>query len=241
MSRIILFTADLAAMHQVKAAVGACDVSDALMLTHFADAAEGLSILTGTTPEHDRIAALLVDVTLPDGDGALLVDALRDAGLVAPLIMLHDAHVYAAQRLGEAASRKPVAMVAKTSPLPMLVAALRRALSVGEGVGVAAEVAAQAIEHDRPETVREPAIKAAAKPDSGMTPDEISWRIKRLSVREREVLALFCQGYSGKIVARKLGTELKTVFNQCTSIFEKTGVRPMRRLITLLSQAESGS
>ncbi len=241
MSVIIVFTADQAALNQVKAALLACDSSGGLALSHYKDATSGLDALLAESALNTQIAAFIIDVTLPDGDGALLVDALREAGHTAPLVMLHDTQAYATQRLGEAASRKPVAMVAKTSPLPMLVAAIRRALSASDTVAATAQPAIKAIDTKSPETAIQAVQKLTTQADANVTPDDISWRVKRLSVREREVLALFCQGYAGKIVARKLGTELKTVFNQCSSIFEKTGVRPMRRLITLLAQAESRS
>ncbi len=241
MSVIILFTADQAALNQVKAALAACDSSGGLVLSHYNDATSGLGDLLVETTPNTQVSAFIIDVTLPDGDGALVVDALREAGHTAPFVMLHDSQAYASQRLGEAASRKPVAMVAKTSPLPMLIAAIRRALAASSAAQMLTQPTIKTADMESAQVATPAVQKTAGKPDTNPGPDDINWRIKRLSTREREVLALFCQGYAGKMVARKLGTELKTVFNQCSSIFEKTGVRPMRRLITLLAQAESRS
>jgi DNA-binding NarL/FixJ family response regulator len=236
MGKVILFTSDRAALHQVEAALLAYDSQGMMTLVHFEDGASGLDAMLNGLHKPAEISALLVDVTLPDGDGALLVDALRDGGHTAALVMMHDAHAFAMQRLGEAASRRPVAMISKTSPTPMLVAALRRALEGSMAAGAAASSNVNA--PLTPKSISGKLTSAVQETEAGA---DIGWRVERLSAREREVLALFCQGYSGKDVARKLGTELKTVFNQCASIFEKTGVRPMRRLITLLAQTESRS
>jgi DNA-binding NarL/FixJ family response regulator len=227
MSEVVLFTADQSALHLVQAAVSALGDSG-VSLTHYNDASTGLAVLLGGEGVASlKVRAFMIDVTLPDGDGALVVDALRDCGFDQPLVILHDTHAFAMQRLADAASRKPVAMVSKSSPHIMLVAALRRALgikaTVVEPVASSIKTVVKPLEVTNDETVR--AL-------------EITQKVKRLSVREREVLALFVQGYSGKDIARKLGTEIKTVFNQCSSIFEKTGVRPMRKLIALLALAE---
>jgi DNA-binding NarL/FixJ family response regulator len=227
MSEIILFTADQSALHLVQAAVAALDGND-LSLVHYSDVSTGLTALLGENQaESHKVRAFMIDVTLPDGDGALVVDALRASGFDQQFVILHDTHAFAMQRLADAASRKPVAMVAKSSPQIMLVAALRRALGI------------RAIIVEPVASVMPTEIKPVeAGDDETIRAAETAHKVKRLSVREREVLALFVQGYSGKDIARKLGTEIKTVFNQCSSIFEKTGVRPMRKLIALLALVE---
>jgi DNA-binding NarL/FixJ family response regulator len=221
MPDIVLLTADLAVLHQVEVALTA--LGPTLSLRHYVDAAAALTALLPAAVPRSDVAALLVDVILPDGDGALLVDALRAEGYNAPLILMHDTHNFALLRLAEAARHAPVAIIAKTSPLPMLIAALRRVL------GGTALV-------DAPSATLAPGTPVVDEPAP-----PVKLRLDRLSIREREVLALFAQGNSGKVVARKLGTEVKTVFNQCRSIFEKTGVRPMRQLLLLLANIEKDS
>lgn len=59
-----------------------------------------------------------------------------------------------------------------------------------------------------------------------------------LTAREREVLQLMARGMSNREIAEALGTAEGTVKNQCSSIFQKLGVRD--RLRAVLRAAELG-
>ena len=62
---------------------------------------------------------------------------------------------------------------------------------------------------------------------------------KTITEREREVVALICEGYSSKQIATKLGISMNTVANHRARLRQKTGAANTAELIRLVVLADS--
>ncbi|MBO0874938.1 MAG: helix-turn-helix transcriptional regulator, partial [Pseudonocardia sp.] len=59
-----------------------------------------------------------------------------------------------------------------------------------------------------------------------------------LSVRERDITALVCRGMSSKEISERLHITVNTVQEHLKSIFDKTGVRSRRELVSAILQEQ---
>jgi DNA-binding NarL/FixJ family response regulator len=156
---------------------------------------------------------VLVDVRLPGGGGAHVVEALRrrklDSRLVAFTVSLAMDDVRAMMDAGVDG------YITKTTHREVLVDMLQRALAGGRPVSK--EVAAHLLDID----------------DDVTSEAELT----RLTPREREVVNLIARGYTYRETAADLGISVKTLENHMSSIFRKLGVASRHQLAARLGGA----
>ncbi len=149
---------------------------------------------------------VLVDVRLPGGGGAHVVEELRQrdiaSRLVAFTVSLAKDDVRAMMDAGVDG------YITKTTHREVLIEMLRRALDGGRPVSK--EVAAYFLDID----------------DDIVVESELS----RLTPREREVVNLIARGYTYKEAAADLGISVKTLESHMSNIFRKLGVASRHQL-----------
>jgi len=147
---------------------------------------------------------MVVDITLKGLDGVELMRRIREASPEAKLVVLtmHDDPATVGRALRAGAS----GYVLKGSGVVGLSEAIRQVMR-GQKY-LSAEVAHYAA--------------AGLRDDGG--PDA-------LTDREREVLALICEGFTGREIAERLGLRPKTVENHRAHIMEKLGIHTTAGLV----------
>jgi DNA-binding NarL/FixJ family response regulator len=163
-----------------------------------ATAAEALAGAPGARPD-----VVLVDLSLPDGDGNELIAALRAALPEARLVVVsaHDDEY----RVAEALRAGAHGYLLKTSTVEQLVDGIRAA--VRGGTPLSPELTGAVLR----------ALRRPGKNGSGT--------IDSLTTREREILRLFATGLATREVATSLGISPKTVETHRLRIYEKLGCK----------------
>jgi DNA-binding NarL/FixJ family response regulator len=153
---------------------------------------------------HD-VDVLIVDLTLPDGNGGDLISELRAANPDAHAVVL-SAHVDHAAT-ARAVERGAAAVLSKTARLHEVVAAVRR-LRAGETLIPLDDVIEllRFAGHERERELDEHRL------------------VDSLTAREREVLQLLADGLDGRGIAARLHISLRTQRNHVTNILAKLGV-----------------
>jgi DNA-binding NarL/FixJ family response regulator len=154
-----------------------------------------------------RLAAevALVDLGLPDGDGALLIRELRDANPHVTILVLTAS--VDREQIARAVEAGAAGVMHKSSSLEEILDAVRRLLA-GEVLMPLNEVV---------ELMR----LAGRKRDREY---EARLAIRRLTPREREVLQALAEGLSNKEIARKLHITVETERTHMVNILGKLGV-----------------
>jgi FixJ family two-component response regulator len=84
------------------------------------------------------------------------------------------------------------------------------------------------------ELVRGALEDGSKRPDQGPSRAEIETRVERLSIREREIMGLLCDGKSMKKIAIELGITVQTVSKHRAHILEKMKVDSDAELVRIL-------
>ena len=147
----------------------------------------------------------IVDVSLPDFNGILLVASLRQAfpGLATVALTLHEEAAYVQQALNAGAR----GFILKRSAAEVLIHAIRAVLAGGTYVDPAV------------------AAKVLRAPKSSATSTET------LSDREIAVVKLVAKGFSNKEVSAQLEISVKTVETYRARATEKLGLRTRAALV----------
>lgn len=186
---------------------------DPLVRGYLADvvAADGGYALVGTAPSLTAAEALLgrtvdvylLDLGLPDGNGASFIPRIRAAGEAKVIVLTSFGDRETVVRTIEAGAD---GYLLKDSTTPEIIAAMEAALAGGAPISAAAAVHLL----DRLRSLPAP------------TPGEEAPPV--LSPRETELLQLFAKGYSYKEAARILSISPLTVGNHVRSIYRKLDV-----------------
>ena len=176
------------------------------------DGAEAVTLATELRPD-----VVLMDVRMPGTDGIEATRAIVDADLPCRVLILTtfdlDRHVYDALLAGAAG------FLLKDASAPQLVSAVERTVA-GEAP-MAPPVLARIIERfleRAPATTPEPS------------------RLRSLSPREREVLALMAAGLTNSEIAERLVVSLATVKTHVRSILAKLDARDRVQAVLLAHQ-----
>lgn len=148
------------------------------------------------------LSLVLLDLTLPDGDGFLLLERLRRDRPAVPVVVLSAVQDRASvtRALGAGAS----GFIPKSAQREIMLNALR--LVFAGGIYVPPEILAHG---GRPGA------------ESGSAPLQAAG----LSERQQEVLALLMQGLSNKAIGHRLDLAEPTVKNHVTAILKALGAR----------------
>jgi two-component system, NarL family, nitrate/nitrite response regulator NarL len=161
------------------------------------DGKEAVEMVQKLTPD-----ILLLDLKMPNMSGIGALEALGDKNKTTRVIVLtaseDEAAVVQAMRMGTAG------IVLKQTATELLIKSIRKVYD-GEIWLDSRMTTAVMKEFSQPAPVREP-IKTV------------------LSAREREVVALVCQGFRNKEIAEKMFISEQTVKNHLHNIFDKLGV-----------------
>jgi DNA-binding NarL/FixJ family response regulator len=147
----------------------------------------------------------LVDLGLPDGDGALLIRELREANSHVTILVLTAS--VDREQIARAVEAGAAGVMHKSSSLEEILDAVRRLLA-GEALMPLNEVV---------ELMR----LAGRKRDREY---EARLAIRRLTPREREVLQALAEGLSNKEIAQKLHITVETERTHMVNILGKLGV-----------------
>lgn len=148
---------------------------------------------------------VVLDLNLPDGEGINLIKELRAANAFSAILVL----TASSSRLDQARSVQAGAkgVLPKTAPIATIIEAITRL-----GAGLPAFPAAQTVELLR--LANEERERA----------EDIQVLLKRLTPREREVLASLSEGLSDKEIALRLHVSSKTVRVHMANILDKLGL-----------------
>jgi two-component system nitrate/nitrite response regulator NarL len=183
------------------------DEADISVLGGAGTAAEGLS---GATAAHPDV--VLVDLSLPDGDGPTLIANLRAALPEARVVVLSG---YEDElRVAEAFRAGAQGYIIKTSKVDDVLAAVRMAARGETPVSP---------------KLTEPLLRAMRRAGSGT--------VDSLTAREREVFLRFAAGLTTREVAASLGISPKTVETHRVRIYEKLGCKTVVELARLAVRA----
>ena len=161
--------------------------------------------------EHPDLALILLDLSLPDGDGFEVLAELRERHPTIPIVVLsghHDrANVVRALELGA------LGFIPKTAQRPVLVSAISLVLSGGIYIPPEILVRQTPATPAQPRPIRGGADKAPTSPrDLGLTDRQI------------DVLAAMMQGKSNKAIGRMLDLAEPTVRNHVTAVLKALNV-----------------
>lgn len=152
--------------------------------------------------EHTDLDLVLLDLSLPDGDGLMALPALRRATPAWIVVMSADDRI---ESVNAALDGGAAGYLPKTLGVDEMLAALRLVLDGGVYV---------------------PARAIGAAPDAAPQGPE-----PRLSPRQREVLALLVAGAANKLIARELDIGEATVKSHVAAIFEEFGVTSRTQVV----------
>lgn len=158
--------------------------------------AEALEAVAG----HADLSLVLLDLTLPDGNGFALLDKLRRDRPAVPVVVLSAVQDRAS--VTRALETGASGFIPKSAQREIMLNALR--LVFAGGIYVPPEILA----HDR-----KVGTDGAAAPSQGLG----------LSARQEKVLALLMQGLTNKAIGRRLALAEPTVKNHVTAILKALG------------------
>jgi DNA-binding NarL/FixJ family response regulator len=175
-------------------------------------AEEALALAVATSPD-----TVLMDIRLPGADG---IEATRQIKAACPrvrvLILTADA---TPARLAAAAAAGASGFLAKDSPFPDILAAIRAPVD-GKILVEGSTLAALVESLDR------------ASPPGGPMPD---WA--RLTARERQVLALMGEGLDPQAIARRLVVSHHTARGHIKNILMKLGAHTQLEAVVIATRA----
>lgn len=154
----------------------------------------------------DGVRVLVLDLSLPDGDGLSVLDALRsrEARPVVVVLSMHDGPSYARDALERGAN----GFVSKREAAETLLEALRIAL--GGNVYLDKELAVRVF------------VPSAAR--------------EGLTLRQLEILRRLVRGEDPQHIAQALSLSSKTVYTHRTHILERLGARNFKDLLRLAGE-----
>jgi DNA-binding NarL/FixJ family response regulator len=158
--------------------------------------AEALEAVDG----HADLSLVLLDLTLPDGDGFLLLEKLRRDRPGVPVVMLSAVQDRAS--VTRALEAGASGFIPKSAQREIMLSALR--LVFAGGIYVPPEILVHG---------PRPGPGGASAPVQGLG----------LSERQQEVLALLMQGFSNKAIGQRLDLAEPTVKNHVTAILKALG------------------
>jgi DNA-binding NarL/FixJ family response regulator len=186
---------------------------DLTVLGVAADGAEAVAVTRKTAPD-----VVLMDIRMPVMDGIAATRLIADGGAPARVLILTtfdlDEYVFAALRAGASG------FMLKDRPPEELLSAIR-VIAAGEAL-LAPNVTRRLIEH------------FVHQPDPLSTPPQA---LARLTVREREVLALIAAGLSNTEIAGRLVMSVPTAKTHVSRIFAKLGARDRAQLVVIAYQS----
>lgn len=168
---------------------------------------DGLELVRVRRPD-----LVLLDLSLPDGNGLQLIERidaeLRDTHII--VLTMHARRQIADRAIAAGAA----GYLLKESSGELLIKAMRRVVAG--------------------ETVLDPALLSpAAEEDYTDVPEHDGTRIRRLSSREAEVFALLAVGRSVKEIACMLGISPKTVDNHRARVMEKLHAKSVAEIVRI--------
>jgi DNA-binding NarL/FixJ family response regulator len=152
--------------------------------------------------EHADLDLVLLDLSLPDGDGLQALPALRQSTAAWIVVMSADERI---ETVNAALDAGAAGYLPKTLGGDEMLAAVRRVLDGGVYV---------------------PALAIGANPALASLRSE-----PMLSPRQREVLALLVAGAANKVIARELDIGEATVKSHVAAIFEEFGVTSRTQVV----------
>lgn len=152
---------------------------------------------------HPDTALVLVDLIMPDGEGTMVLERVREARPQIPIVVVSGATDHAT--ITAAIRDGARGFISKRSAPPVLLSALRLVLA-GE-IYVPPEV----LRSQLADPSRGAPLSAAERVRSGQDPD--------LTKRQLDVLALLVQGKPNKVICRELGLAEGTVKAHTAAIF----------------------
>lgn len=177
-----------------------------------AEAVDGSSVITLCQQQQPDV--ILLDLSMPVMDGIQTLQALQQAGIFIPVLVLttFDEHDLVLQSIQNGAK----GFLLKDVSLDTLVAAIT-ALAKG-GSFFQPSITERLLTQ-----VRKTATSTFSKPLA----------LEALTDKELEILQLMAAGYSNKEIATALSKSEGTVKNQCSTILGKLGVRDRTRAVLL--------
>ena len=171
-----------------------------LELLQAGDLAEALAQIE----RHGDIELMLLDLELPDAEGARRIQQIRERAPGMTVIVLSGDT--AAETLLEALQAGAAGFIPKTAPAGFMQSHLRRILDGRAG-------GAPVLSPPRPAEVE-------AANDPGPTPAD---GLTDLTPRQRDVLRLLIEGKTNKLICRELALSESTVKTHLASIFRRLG------------------
>jgi DNA-binding NarL/FixJ family response regulator len=166
--------------------------------------------------------SILLDLSLPDGDGATIVRSALASAPPRPAILVTSERVDLLARFH--LHELDVAFVPKTLLCNAMTAWLSAALS---------ETATEALLPSLPDRPQAPNALDGAEALSLNLPD------KKLSAREASILALLVRGRAPKEIAEHLGLSHATVRTHARNLYRKLGVSNVREALAALLRKEA--
>jgi len=158
--------------------------------------------------QHRDLDLALVDMTMPDMQGAQTIAALRDDFPAVPLIVLSGveagSEVQAVLRAGAAG------YIPKSALAQVMLQAIRLVLAGGQYLPPQLMRMLDGAENG----------SASASDAATSAPSADCSRLELLSPRQKEVFALLAKGLSNKLIARELGISQGTVKSHVATIFD---------------------
>jgi two-component system response regulator NreC len=184
----------------------------------------------GTVADAERVVRterpdiVLLDITLPDGSGLDAVPLLLAASPATRLLILsvHDEPAYVVRAVKAGAHG-----FLRKDANPAALRDAVKAIHAG-GAFFGADVAVHLAD-----AIRAGSVTDAPSRGESMSPEERDELLRRLTPREREVLALVAAGRSSKEIAAELGISARTAEAHRDSIAKKTGIRTIAGLTRL--------
>lgn len=174
--------------------------------------------------EHADLDLVLLDICLPGVSGLDLFDELRRDHPALPLVAisaLDDPHTVKAVLAGGA-----LGFIPKSSPLPVMLQALRLVLSGGRYLPPEL----------MPELAGEDWVERPPRAASPGTPAAVSVATLGLTERQQQVLALLAQGKSNKQICRDLGLAEATVKIHVSAVLKALKVTSRTQAVVMINR-----
>jgi DNA-binding NarL/FixJ family response regulator len=163
--------------------------------------AAGISLIE----QNPDLALVMLDISLPDGNGFKVLEELRERHPAVSVVMLSGMNDR--DSVVRALDKGALGFIPKSGSREVLINALR--LVLAGGIYIPPEVL---IDNSETKGVAEPPADRKSAAALGLTP------------RQLEVLALMMQGKSNKLICRALHLAEPTVKNHVSAIFKALGV-----------------